>query len=36
MFGKDAEDTFAEIPEGIAARAVLKQEDLVLMHRVFM
>lgn len=35
MYGEDAEDVFPEIPKGIAVRAVLKHEELVLMRKVF-
>lgn len=35
MYGKDAEDVFPEIPEGIAVRALLKYEDLLLLRKAF-
>jgi len=35
MYNKDVGDIFPEIPEGVAVRALLKHEDLVLMRKVF-
>ena len=36
MYSKGVGDMFAEVPEGVAVRALLKYEDLVLMRKVFM
>ena len=35
MYGEDAENIFRGIPEGMAVRALLKYEELLLLRKVF-